>query len=671
MTERITSPATAAPRTATRSRPVDRTATRFRPVPVDRVRVEGFFGPRLDTICATTARTLLDRCIEAGMLDQVDPDRPNPGLRIPFQHNNTVTTQMFWDSDFGKSIETCAYALNHRPDPGLEALCDRVIDAYARLQQPDGYLNSWYIRIEPGQRWTNLRDRHEMYNAGHLIEGAVAYVQATGKRRFLDVMMRYADHIDRTFGPAEGQMKGYPGHPELELALVKLGRVTGERRYLELARHFVDERGRQPSYFDQEAVARGERPGDFHFGTLEYCQAHRPVREQTEVVGHAVRAAYLYAGMADVATEFADDSLTAPLDRLWSHLVDRNLYITGGFGPSARNEGLTFDYDLPNETAYAETCAAVALVFWASRMLGRGADARYADVMEQALYNNALAGLSLDGTRFFYDNPLESRGGHHRWTWHRCPCCPPNISRLLASIGSYLYGQAEDEIAVHLYNSSEARIRIADCDVTLTQRTDYPFDGAVALTVDPSGDCDFTLSLRVPGWADGATVAVNGQPVRIRAEAGYLRLRRLWQPGDRVALSLGLAPRRVHAHPGVTPDQGRVALMRGPLVYCLEEVDNGGDLNSIVLSDDASIGTVPAEALDRAGSVPGVPDDVPTPRVLALTLAALRETWPDAALYAATPPARGPAQVTAVPYYAWDNRAPGAMLIWIRREGRP
>lgn len=627
---------------------------KFRPLSVDKVRVAGFFGPRIDTICATTARTLFDRCIEAGMLDQVDPERPNPGLRIPFQHNNTVTTQMFWDSDFGKSIETAAYALRHRPDPELEALVDQVVDAYARLQQEDGYLNSWYIRIEPGKRWTNLRDRHELYNAGHLIEGAVAYYHATGKRRLLDVMCRFVDHIAKVFGPEAEQRKGYPGHPELELALVKLGRVTGEQRYLDLAKFFVDERGRQPSYFDQEAEARGEQPEDFHFSTLEYCQAHKPVREQDAVVGHAVRAAYLYAGMADVATEFADDSLTGPLDGLWSHLVDRNLYITGGFGPSASNEGLTFDYDLPNETAYAETCASVALVFWASRMLGRGPDVQYADVMEQALYNNALAGLSLDGTQFFYDNPLESRGDHHRWTWHRCPCCPPNISRLVASVGSYFYGVSQDEVAVHLYNSGTAEVEVAGASVTLTQATGYPFEGGVRIAVDPAAPTRFTLSLRVPGWAAGHALRLNGEAVTAEPEAGYLRITRNWAPGDSLELDLDLSPRRVFAHPRVTPDQGRTALMRGPLVYCLEEVDNGPDLNSLVLPDDAPLETATVEGLD----------------CVALAAAGLREDWPGDALYGTRPPARRAATLTAIPYYAWDNRAPGAMLTWIRREER-
>lgn len=630
--------------------------TLFRPPAVHQVTVEGFFGGWIETIATTTVHQLLDRCLAAGMLDQVDPDRPNPGLRIPFQGGNaTVSTQMFWDSDFGKSIEAASYALLRRPDPALEARIDEIVDAYARLQAEDGYLNSWYLRIEPGKRWSNLRDCHELYNAGHLMEGAVAYFHATGKRRFLDILCRYADHIARVLGPGDGQSPGYCGHPEIELALVKLGRATGERRYLDLARFFVDARGTQPHYYDREARERGEDPRDYYFGTYEYSQSHEPVREQRRVVGHAVRAAYLYAGMADVAAEFADDTLRPALEAVWAHLTQRNLYVTGGFGPSAYNEGLTYDYDLPNATAYAETCAAVALVFWASRMLGRGADHRFADVMEQALYNGALVGLSWNGTRFFYDNPLESRGAHHRWTWHHCPCCPPNIARLLASIGTYAYGVSTESIAVHLYAAGEARLSMGETPVRLRQETAYPMDGRVVLTVDPETPVTFALLLRLPGWSPEVTMAVNGVPLGAEApsEAGYRVLRRAWRPGDRIEIDIAMPVRRLYSAPEIGANQGRVAVARGPLVYCLEGADNAAPLNALLLGTQARFRCEPMEALGGA---------------VALKTEGLREESVGEGLYRALAPHRRPEAVPLcfVPYYAWDNRAPGEMLVWLR-----
>lgn len=638
---------------ATAARPL----SLFRPPSVDQVKVGGFFGPRIDTIATVTAHTLLDRCIEAGMLDQIDPDRPNPGLRIPYQvGNDKVTTQMFWDSDFGKSIEATAYALYRRPDPKLEARVDEIVEAYSRLQAPDGYLNSWYLRMEPERRWTNLRDCHELYNAGHLIEGAVAYYHATGKRRFLDILARYADHIASVFGPGEGQKRGYCGHPEVELALVRLARATGERRYLDLARFFVDERGQSPHYFDIEMRARGETMADYHFATYEYNQSHLPVRDQRAVVGHAVRAAYLYSGMADIATEYGDASLLPALEGLWSHLTRRNLYVTGGFGPSADNEGLTFDYDLPNDTAYQETCASVALVFWANRMLGLGAVGRYGDIMEQALYNGALVGLSQDGTRFFYDNPLESRGQHHRWIWHRCPCCPPNVARLVASVGSYIYGVAEDTVAVHLYCESEATVQVAGTKLHLHQTTRYPDDGKIEITLGPDASTEFTLALRIPGWARRATLMLNSQSIDLAAHVvdGYARLSRTWSAGDTLTLDIDMPVETVRAAAAVGADQGRVALTRGPLVYCLEEVDNGPALNSLVLKAG---GNFVCEAIDGLAGIVAVAGE------------AIRETSAEPeALYSREAPTRAPTRIKAVPYYAWDNRAGGEMLVWIRQE---
>ncbi|HEU5230945.1 MAG TPA: beta-L-arabinofuranosidase domain-containing protein, partial [Ktedonobacteraceae bacterium] len=326
---------------------------------------------------------------------------------------------VFWESEVTKWLEAASYSLASHPDAALNALVDEVITLIASIQQPDGYLNAWFTTVEPEKRWTNLRDWHELYCAGHLIEAAVAHFEATGKRTLLDVACRYADYIDTIFGREEGKRRGYCGHEEIELALIKLYRATQEQRYLALAHYFVEERGQQPFFFDEEARARGEDPAHFWAKTYEYCQSHLPVREQDKVVGHAVRAMYLYCAMADLARELDDQSLLQACQRLWQHLCSTRLYLTGGLGSSADNEGVTTDYDLPNEAAYAETCAAAGLVFWSHRMLQIDTDRRYADVLEQALYNGVLSGLSLDGASFFYENPLESLGNHHRQQWSR------------------------------------------------------------------------------------------------------------------------------------------------------------------------------------------------------------------------------------------------------------
>ncbi len=639
--------------------PDARSAGGFRPPAVPDVDVRGFWGDRIDAVADRTAMILYDRCVAAGMLDQIDPARPVPAVRMPFHTRpdgspDTVNVQMFWDSDIAKVIETAAYALYRKPNPELEARIDEIIDMFRRLQQPDGYVNSWFIRMQPGKRWTNLRDCHELYCAGHLMEAAVAYFHATGKRVLLDVLCRYADHIDATFGPAPGKKPGYCGHEEIELALVRLGRATGERRYLDLARFFIDARGQEPHYFDGEAAARGADPKHFRHGTYEYNQSHAPVREQRKVIGHAVRAMYLYSGMADVATEFGDDSLTDALKILWDDLTTKQMYVTGGIGPAARNEGFTDHYDLPNESAYAETCAAVALAMWASRMLGRGPDRVYADIMEQALYNGALSGLSTDGATFFYDNPLESRGTHHRWTWHRCPCCPPNIARTVASIGSYMYCVSADTVALNLYGESTARLKVGAVPVTLTQSTDYPWDGRITVSIGLEAPARFGLALRVPSWCEDAALSVNGEAVAAPdMRRGYLVLDREWRDGDTVVLDLPMSVKALRAHPKVKADIGRAAIARGPLIYCAEETDNAPGLNALIVRDTASAGL---EALpELKGAV-------------AVDLPARRERWAswDGKLYAPEPPAFDEVTARFVPYHLWDNRAPGEMLVWVR-----
>ncbi|QRM57120.1 glycoside hydrolase family 127 protein [Sinorhizobium sp. BG8] len=630
----------------------------FRPVAVPDVEVAGFWGKWQDAVCDSTAETLLDRCVEAGMLRAIDVEQPSPGVVIPILEWGG-STQMFWDSDLGKSIETIAYSLYRKPNARLEARADAIIDLYERLQDRDGYLNAWFQRVQPDRRWTNLRDHHELYCAGHLIEAAVAYYQATGKRKLLDIMCRYADYMIKVFGHGPDQIPGYDGHEEIELALVKLARVTGEKKYLDLSKFFVDERGAEPHFFTDEAKRDGRDPRNYIQKTYEYGQAHLPVREQTKVVGHAVRAMYLYSGMADIATEYKDDSLTGALEALWNDVVTKQMYITGGIGPAASNEGFTDYYDLPNDTAYAETCASVGLVFWANRMLGRGPDRRYADIMEQALYNGALPGLSIDGKTFFYDNPLESTGKHHRWKWHHCPCCPPNIARLVTSIGSYMYAAAEDEIAVHLYGESTLRAELAGgTKVTLKQDTNYPWDGAIGLTVTLAAPARFALSLRIPEWATGATLSVNGEMLSLAeiVSDGYARIEREWTDNDRVALFLPLALRPQYANPKVRQDAGRVALMRGPLVYCVEETDNGPDLNAIVVPK--SLPQAQTEVLSELNGA------------VAIDLAAERDdtsSWGEA-LYRTIPADRSAAKVRLIPFHLWDNRAPGGMLVWLQAE---
>lgn len=627
----------------------------YRPPAVPAVAMTGFWASRIQAVREKTIPILRERCDKAGMFDQIDPARPIPAMRLPF-HRSSVTSQMYWDSDVAKMLEAAAYALSSKRDPAMEAMVDEIVDMFARLQQDDGYLSSWFTRMQPGKRWTNLRDCHELYCAGHLIEAAVAYFHATGKRKFMDVMARYADHIGREFGPKEGQRRGYCGHEEIELALVKLARATGEARYMELSRYFVDERGREPHYFTQEAVARGDNPAEYFHSTYEYNQSHKPVREQDKVVGHAVRAMYLYSAMADLATEYGDASLKTTLENLWNDLVTKSMYVTGGIGPSAHNEGFTADYDLPNESAYAETCAAIGLAFWANRMLGLGPDTRYADVMERAIYNGILSGMSQDGSLFFYENPLESRGKHNRWVWHRCPCCPPNIARLVTSIGTYAYGIAADGVAVHLYDQGEATLDVAGAPLRLRQTTRYPWDGAIRIDVDPGTARTLDIALRIPGWCRKAALKVNGEAVDLKSVTrdGYAHLNRTWKSGDAIELTLDMPVERVFANPAIRQDAGRVALMRGPLLYCLEGADNKRPLNNYVL---------PANAALAAKFEEGVLGGVVT--LSGTALADDPEGWGQD-LYRQAPVARKPSAIKAVPYYAWDNRDKGEMLVWLR-----
>jgi DUF1680 family protein len=628
------------------------------PIPFTQVTIEdSFWAPRQKVNRERTIPHIYRQLVETRRIDAFRPGwSPDDSIRRRDSWGGTVV--MFWDSDVAKWIEAASLSLATNPDPELDALLDEVIAIIAQAQHENGYLNTWFTSVDPQNRWKNLRDWHELYCAGHMIEAGVAHFQATGKRSLLQVVCRLSDHIEALFGTAPEQQRGYCGHPEIELALVKLARATGELRYMELSRYFVDERGRQPHYFDQEAIARGDDPTRFWAKSHEYNQSHLPVREQTEVVGHAVRAVYLYCAMADLAGEYGDAGLLEACRRLWTHLTTRRMYVMGGIGTSMRNEGFTRDYDLPNESAYAETCAAIGLIFWAHRMLTLDLNRRYADILELALFNAVISGVSLDGERFYYDNPLASDGSHHRRPWFACPCCPPNLARILASLEQYLYAQSDDEIVVHLYAQSEAQFEIGGQTVTLRQETSYPWDGQVAIKVAPQAEAEFTLCLRLPGWCQSPHISVNGETVEPAGstESGYLRLRRTWRPDDTIALALPMPVERIYAHPAVRADVGQVALRRGPIVYCFEQTDSAAPLDRVVLAFDAPL---------IARSEPELLDGVV---VVEAEAEALDEAGWDGALYLSSRPQTQPVKLRGIPYFAWDNREPGAMTVWVRER---
>ncbi|HTV71117.1 MAG TPA: beta-L-arabinofuranosidase domain-containing protein, partial [Rhizobiaceae bacterium] len=568
--------------------------SKFKPVRFVDVALEGtFWRERLETVLTRTIPSQHLQLGKHGILESLTLPNPPPPLRFPRNEHN-FTVQVFWDSDVGKWIEAASYALSHRRDTDIEAKIEKITDELAAAQAPDGYLNCWYLQREPENRWTNLRDNHELYNLGHMLEGGIAYFLATGRRRLLDILERYVEHVRKTFGPNPSQRRGYDGHQEIELALVKLYRLSGDRKHLDLATYFINERGRQPHYFDQEATARGDNPKDFWAKSYEYNQSHKPVREQTKVVGHAVRAMYMFSAMADLALELGDDGLKQACEVLWGDVMASKIYITSGLGPAASNEGFTEDYDLPNDTAYAETCASVALIFWAQRMLHLDLDGKYADVMEQALFNGALTGLSRDGEHYFYSNPLDSDGRHSRWAWHTCPCCTMNSSRLVASVGGYFVSGSDDGVAFHLYGGISTTVALRSGKVFLRETSSYPWSGSIRVEVSPETPMIFDVNLRIPGWTNDAAAKVNGQNVDMKASVtrGYLNIKREWSAGDVIELELPMPPERIYAHPSVKENVGRVALKRGPLVYCVEETDNpGGKVQRLELPRAVSVET--------------------------------------------------------------------------------
>ncbi|MEO2258973.1 beta-L-arabinofuranosidase domain-containing protein [Paenibacillus amylolyticus] len=583
---------------------------------------------------------------------------------------------VFQDSDLYKWLEAVAYSLRHHPDQRLEKIADESIELIGQAQHDDGYLNTYFTIKEPGKQWTNLYEAHELYCAGHLIEAAVAYYQATGKRKLLDISCRFADLIDRMFGTKPGQIRAYCGHQEIELALVKLYGVTGEERYLNLSRYFIDERGKQPNYFIEE-WERGSRTNIWSQGApnLEVYQSHLPVREQKVAVGHSVRAVYMYTAMADLARLTGDEELKEACERLWSNTTGKQMYITGGIGSTHLGEAFTFDYDLPNDSVYAETCASIGLIFWARRMLQLEVKSEYADVLERALYNNVLGSMSMDGKHFFYVNPLEvwpeaslkNPDKHHvkpvRQKWFGCSCCPPNVARLLGSLDEYIYDVSEDgrTIYTHLYIGSKASFELADTTITLLQRSELPWNGRVEFSVQLPKDsecAEFELALRIPDWFQNGqpTLKVNGEQQDIHVENGYAKINRSWSDGNTVDWLLPIEPKLVAAHPLIRADAGKVAIQRGPLVYCIEEADNGAPLTSIALAAEPQL-TDYADPDLLGGCVVVEGDGLVTED---------SSSWSDEKPYRSYIKQTKAVRFKAIPYYLWGNRLAGEMSVWLR-----
>lgn len=574
---------------------------------------------------------------------------------------------VFQDSDVYKWLESVAYILEDEADPELEKRADEVIDLIGRAQKEDGYLNTYYQIRKPDERWTNLRDDHELYCAGHLIEAAVAYYHSTGKRKLLDIACKFVDYIDTVFGTEEGKIPGYPGHQEIELALLRLYEITKDEKHLNLCKFFIDQRGQEPHYFDIEKEKRGETGPYWYSYGYKYSQSHMPVREQDVAVGHSVRAVYMYTAMADLAKKIGDESLTKACERLWDNVTKKQMYITAGIGSSEYGESFTFDYDLPNDTSYTETCASIGLVFWARKMLDLDVHSKYADVMERALYNGTISGMQLNGKSFFYVNPLEVfpkscelRGDKRhvktvRQSWFPCACCPPNLARLIGSISKYIYSSTDKEIFVHLYMGNESTFQLGENTVHLTQMTKYPWNGNVEIVVNPENEGQFTIALRLPGWCKNFEVRVNGEFIELNSNVnkGYLQVNRLWKKGDTVQIYFSMPVERIRSNPQVRENIGKVAIQRGPIVYCLEEEDNGANLPGIYLPKDTKL---------RAEFDPELLGGVV--KISGEALRIKEVSWNDE-LYSSKEVEMEPISITAVPYYAWCNRTPGEMIVWI------
>ncbi|MDR2043561.1 MAG: glycoside hydrolase family 127 protein [Clostridium sp.] len=566
---------------------------------------------------------------------------------------------VFQDSDVAKWLEGVAYSLAIESNPDLEARADAIIDIIERAQQPDGYLNTYFTIKEPEHRWQNLLECHELYCAGHMMEAAVAYYESTGKDKLLKVMEKMADHIDGVFGPEK--RLGIPGHQEIEIGLMRLFHTTGKEKYRNLAQFFIDERGENPNFFKEETEKRGWS----HFGMnpedTKYNQSFAPVREQKTAEGHSVRAVYMYTAMADLAGEIKDDTLFKACDTLWDNIVNKRMYITGGIGSTVEGEAFSIDYDLPNDSIYGETCASIGLVFFAKKMLDIDPNNRYADVMERVLYNGIISGMQLDGKSFFYVNPLEVNPGisgelhgykhvlPERPGWYACACCPPNVVRLIMSLSKYAWGESKDIIYSHLFMGGEAEFENAYIEVI----SNYPWEENVVYTVTPKeGKEHFTLAIRIPSHVENVVITLGGEEVSQDAiKKGYLYIEKDWMKGEQVEITFDMPVKRIRSNTMVRNNTGLVALMRGPIVYCFEGVDNGEYLQELWIPGDANI-------------THKISNEKPLSDMVVLEADGVRFKHRDT-LYTEKKPQVEKVKMMAIPYYAWGNRGLNQMRVWM------
>lgn len=600
---------------------------------------DGFWKPHIDRITSVTIPVCIDQTEVA--TPRIRNFEIAAGLR-----KGKFQGIFYDDSDVYKALEAIAYSLKNNPDAKLEEKADSWIDKIAAAQQPDGYINTYYTLTPSEPRWTDM-DRHEAYCGGHLIEAGIAYFNATGKRKLLDVGIRFADHLDSLFGP--GKRHWVPGHEEIEIALVKLYKVTKDEKYLKLSDWFLNERGH----------------GHGTWKNGDYCQDVKPLVEQTEIGGHSVRAMYLYTASADVAALTGNPAYLRTMNTIWEDVVHRNMYVTGGIGSSRHNEGFTVDYDLPNKTAYCETCASVGMVFWNQRMGELTGESKYVDVLEKSLYNGALDGVSLSGDRFFYDNPLSSNGQIKRKEWFGTACCPSNIARLISSLGDYIYGYSGNKVWINLFVDNSASLKLKDQEVKIRMETEYPWEGKIKMAIHPAKrKANFGLHIRIPGWlkgeaspgnlyrfskpqASGLTVKVNNKTATYTEESGYAVLNRTWKEGDVVTVEFPMNVQQVVARNEVINNRNRAAIQRGPMIYCIESADNNNAVWNVVLPENAVISEQNDKVLNE--------------KIISLKMN-VKSVKPTSGGTGVEITDR---VVKAIPYYTWCNRGDGQMQVWL------